>query len=207
MNRTEIKNLFFQGLAGIAVLFLAFFILFTFAPILLALWATGLVMLFLMKRQNAEIVESRGYQIFQKLLYFQIINTIFAFFFVPIFNTLTLLTPVVILVLAVSKERRAKPEFVKWAKYVGFHCFNWLVLMVLIALFPNMGGEEALFGLSLITLINGAHGVFYLKLEQKLPPKRRFFVLVILAVMMVSMAISMFPQAGNISLFDALFRG
>jgi len=207
MNQIEIKELLIQGLAGVAVLFLGFFLLFTSFPVMFALWATGLVMLFLLKRQNPEIVESQKYKIFQKLLYFQIINIVFAFFFVPIFNTLAFLIPIIVLILAISKERRADPKFIKWAKYIGFHCFNWIVLMVLVLLFPNIGGEEALFGLSMIMIVNGLHAVFYLKIERKLPSKRKFVILGIVTIVMISMAMSMFPQEGNVSVFNIIFGG
>jgi len=207
MNRSEVKHLFLQGFVALLVLILPIFLLFMIPQLVLFLWSAGLILLNFKKQQNPAVVESKGYQVFEKLLYFQIINWSFGFFFVPIMGVITFIIPITLLVLVFNKERRAKPKFIKWAKYVGFHVFNLLLILTLLSFFPNVG-EEGFLVMTIITFINGGNAAIYLNLEPNLPRgKKRTIALFIIIVMMISMALSMFPQYGGGSVFDTLFGG
>lgn len=206
MNKQEIKKLLKQAVLAAIVLFLPLILLFTLPPAVLSLWLTGIIVLYFKKRQHPELAESIKFQMIEKLLYLQIITWSFAFFFAPFLNLITVLIPIITFVLALKKSRRSDPQFIKWAKYIGFHIINFISLLALVMLYPNLG-ETGIFGLSIITFVNSAYAVVYLKLESKIPRQRKVISLIILLIIMASMTLSMFPQEDNISLFNTIFGG
>jgi len=201
MNKTEIKQLFLQGLLAMLILILPAVLLFVFPALVLSLWLTGLIILIFMKRQNPEIIESKRYQIVQRLLYFQIISWAFAFFYLPTMIIIAPVIPIVMLILGLNKQRRENPKFIKWAKFVGFQLFNIVLLFVLFHFFPNIGGEEGLFALSIITLFNGATAALYLKVEPRIRRDKRMISLLIMIVMIIVTTITRFPQYGGTTIF------
>jgi len=201
MNRNEVKLLILQGLVALLVLILPIIFLFIFPALVLSFWLTGLIILFFIKRQNPEVIESKRYQTVQKLLYFQIISWAFAFFYLPIMIIIAPIIPIVMLILAFNKQRRENPKFVKWVKYVGFQLFNIVLLFVLFHFFPNVGGEEGLFALSIITLFNGATAALYLKLEPRIRRDKRLISLLIMIIMIIVTTITRFPQYGSTTIF------
>ncbi|MCL1989720.1 MAG: hypothetical protein FWG67_02405 [Defluviitaleaceae bacterium] len=207
MNKTELKKLFLEGIAGIVVVIFPLVILFTLPQLVLACWLSGLSTLILMKRRNPTVITSKKYQLFEKLLYLQIINWSFAFFFEPVFSLIVFLIPITMLVLAIDKNRRVSRKFLKWATYIGFHLFNWLLLLILIGFFPEIGGIEGISVLPVITFINGGYGAIYLSLEHRLTRGRKIIALMIVLAMMIMMTVSRFPQDGHVSLFERMFGG
>jgi len=206
MKRTEIKQLLLQGLVALLVLLLPLSLLFTMPQLILSVWLTGLIVLAIARRQNPDIIESKKYQIFEKLLYFQIINWSFGFFFMPMTSLTVIMIPIVMLILAIKKERRATPKFIKWAKYVGFHLFNMILLFALLNFFPNIGGGEGFFVFTIIIFMNGSTAAMYLKFEPRIPRKKRVLSLLILIAMLIMTTLSMFPQYGG-RLIDIIFGG
>lgn len=210
MNKSDIKQLFQEGIVALLVLLPPIFLLFMMPQFVFSLWMTGLLILVFKKRQNPEIRnESKIYRTIERLLYFQIINWSFGFFFIPVMGVIALIIPAVILLLATNKERRANPIFIKWAKYVGFHIFNLVLVLNLLHFAPNIGVlEEALLVLSMIAFVNGGNAVIYLKIEPRVPRgRKRAIALLIILALMISMAISMFPQYGGGSVLGAIFGG
>lgn len=201
MERTEIKRLILQGILALFVLILPVPLLFIFPALVLSLWLTGLILLNFMKRQSPEIIELKKYQTVQRLLYFQIISWAFAFFYLPTMIIIAPIIPVVVLILAFNKQRRENSKFIKWAKYVGFHLFNIILLFILFSFFPNIGGEEGLFALSIITLFNGATAALYLKVEPSIRPDKRMISLIIMIIMIIVTTMTRFPQDGGTTIF------
>lgn len=207
MNKTDVKALIKEGIiAMLVILPPSILVLIMGGPFVLLIWMIGLLVIRFKRRENPQIAEeSRVFRNFERLLYFQIINWSFGFFFV--FGIFTILIPVVLIVFAMNKERRADPTFIKWAKYVGFHTFSLSLVMGLLFLAPNMGEPEVvLIALPMIAFVNGGNAVIYLKLEPMVPSGRKKItsLLMILALMVV-MAITMFPQYGGASVLDAIF--
>ena len=207
MNKTDIKKLLLESVSAFLSLIPAFVLVFIWPAILFSLWATGLIILFFRKRQNPSIVESKKHQLIEKFLYFQIITVSFAFFFLPVLNLMVFLLPIIFIGLAINKKRRADAIFIKWAKYAGFHFLNFGLLLILTYFFPDIGAEEGLISLALITLVNSIYAVIYLKLESRIPRQKKGLALLIIFVIIVSMTMNMFPQAGDASLFQQLFGG
>jgi len=210
MNKTEIKKILLDALMGFLALMPALVMLFTVPEVLISLWLTGLVVILYLvkKRQDLEIVESPKFQLICRLLYFQIITISFAFIFLPtLLSFIALVIVLCMMIGALGKKTRQKPLFIKWAKYVGFHVFNTLLLLTLLSFFPNIGEEEALFSLAIITFINSLYGVVYLKIESKIQRDKKLMALLIMVAIVVVMTMNLFPQAGDTTLFQQLFGG
>lgn len=207
MNKNEIKHLLLLLLVSILVLIMPLFVFFTYPPLMLSLWMTGIFTLILMKRKNPEVTKSKKYQMFEKFLYFQIINWAFGYsLFIPELSLIALIILVTMLVLSINKKRRANPKFIKWAKYIGFHLFNLLLMIVLIHYFPNTG-EEIFIAIPGIVFVNGGNAALYLILEPKLPQRRKLIIFFIAIVMMTMTTLSMFPQYDGRAIFDVIFGG
>jgi len=197
MKKNEIKRLLLLSLTSIIVLVIPIFIFEISIPFMLSLWMTGLTMLILIKRKNPEVVETPRYQLVEKFLYFQIINWIFGFsLFIELFLLAVIVLPLVMIVLALKKERRENPKFIKWSKYIGFHIFNFIVLFVLATI--NVGdsyiGIEGVMAIPVILFVNGCNAAFYLTIESKFPTgKWRFVILAVALVTMATLTINMFP--------------
>jgi len=201
MDKTEVKRLVVQGILALIVLILPIAFLFVFPALVLSLWITGLIILIWKKRQNPRVIESNRFQTAERLLYFQIISWAFAFFYLPLMIIIAPIISIVVLFLAFNKQRRENPKFIKWAKYVGFQLFNIILLFVLFNFFPNIGGEEGLFALSIITLFNGATAALYLKVEPSIRADKRTLSLIIMIIMIVVTTMTRFPQYGGTTIF------
>ena len=194
MNRTELKQLLLQGLIALVVLTISLILLFMFPPLILSIWASGVIIFAVMKRKNPEHLETKKYQTLQKLFYFQMINLSFGFFFILPLGIVALTISIITLFWMFKKERRENPKFIKWAKYIGFYFFTFVVLNILHTIFPNIGSEEGLLVFAVITFINGATAAIYLRVEPKIHPARRLIALLIVVAMIGMTTITMFPQ-------------
>jgi len=195
MKKHEIKRLLLLSITSMIVLLIPMFVFGISVPLMLSLWLTGLVILVLIKRKNLEAVETPKYQLFEKFLYFQMINWIFGFsLFVGLFFLIVIALPLVMSVLALKKEQRKNPKFIKWSKYIGFHLFNFIVVFILASTADSYIAQEELMVLPVIIFINGCNAAFYLTVESKFPAgKWRIAVLAVALVMMATLTTSMFP--------------
>lgn len=208
MNKKVIKEVVIMGILMIFALMMPFFVFMILPPLMLSLWLTGVILLVMAKRKNPQIEGDKRYQIFEKLLYFQIINWAFAYFiFIPVLNLMALVILIVLVVLSFNKERRTNAIYIKWVKYVCFHLFNLAFVLVLLNNFPSIG-EAAFAIIPLLTFINGITAAAYLSMINKLPAGRiRIFVLIIFLVMMAGTVLSLFPQESGIPVIDTIFGG
>ena len=195
MKKHEIKRLLLLSLTSIIVLMIPIFVFGISIPLMLSLWLTGLVMLVLIKLKNPEAVETPKYQLFEKFLYFQMINWIFGFsLFIGLFFLIVIVLPLVMLTLALKKEQRKNPKFIKWSKYIGFHLFNFMILFILASISNSYVAIEELMMLPVIIFINGCNAAFYLTIESKFPAgKGRIVILAVVLMMMATLTITMFP--------------
>ena len=209
MNRSDIKQLLKEGIVALLVLLGPVLLPFMMPQLVVAVWMSGLIVVVFKKRQYPKIVEeSRLFRNFERLLYFQIINWSFGFFFIPVIEIFIFVIPVAILFLGFNRERRENPTFIKWAKYVGFHIFNLVLIFNLLRFFPNVGAiEEVILVFSTIIFVNSGNAVIYLKVEPKIHRGKKMVALLIMLVMMISIAISMFPQEGGGSVLGVIFGG
>ena len=208
MNKKIIKEQVLLAILAIVALIMPFFVFMLLPPLMLSLWVTGILALFVTKRNNPEIVEAKRYQLFEKLLYFQIINWAFGYFiFILELQLIAWLIPIVLLVLSLNKKRRTSDRFMKWVKYVGFHVFNLILILVLFNYFPSIG-EGAFAVIPLITFFNGMTAAIYLTFLKKRPlGRKRIFALIIILLMMTGTIVSLFPQASGIPVLELIFGG
>ncbi|MCL2560674.1 MAG: hypothetical protein FWE07_09325 [Turicibacter sp.] len=208
MKKKMIKEIAFLAVLGAIVLIVPLFIFFLLPPLMLSLWATGLFTLLFMKHRDPEVVENKKYQLFEKFLYFQIINWAFAgFFFFAELALMVFIIIIVFVVLALNKEKRTSEKFVKWLTYVVLHFFSLTVILLLGQRFPEMG-EPAIVVIPMITMFNGVTAAFYMK-TVKLMPKggKRMLTLAIFLFMMLGTIVSLFPQESGIPLMQVIFGG
>lgn len=208
MNKKVIKEVVILGILMILTLIMPFLVFMFVPPLMLSLWITGILVLLMAKRKHPHIEQNKKYQLFEKLLYFQIINWAFAYFiFIPVLNLMAFSILIVLMVLSFNKERRTSAKYIKWLKYVCFHVFNLTLIIILLNNFPSIG--EASFAIiPLITFINGITAAAYLSMVNKLPAGRtRIFVLIIFLLMMAGTVVSLFPQESGIPVIESLLGG
>ena len=199
MDRKTMRRLLLEGLLAMTLLVIPFFLLFLgsfVVPALLSAWATTLIIVRNMQKQNPAINEKTGFQLVEKFLYFQAVNMAFAFGLIIELMTLLAIGIVVTLVVLLLKARKNPSEKLrKWSKYIALHVFNLVVLVVLMNTFTEVQIEVLVFVLPIITFINGLQAAFYIRLEQNLRRRmhKRIAVIIILA-MIVSTAWQMFPN-------------
>jgi len=206
MNKQELRKILIEIFFAAVVLILPLPLLFIAPQVVVSLWGTGLIVAMLKKRQNPEITASKKFQLFERGLYFQIITWCFAFFFLPLLDLIVFIIPLVACALIFIKKKRENPATLKWVKYIAFHVVNLVFLFLLLSNFPDIG-EAGIFGLSITTFVNSGYAVFYIKMERKIPPSKRLLTLVIIVLVIGSMTLSMFPQAGDLSVLQQLFGG
>lgn len=198
MDKLVIRRWLLEALLAIIVLVVPFFLIFmgTFMmPALVSFWATALVLMRNVSKQNPEIVQSTKYLMFEKLLYFQIINIAFALFFFPLFMLVAIVTVVVLLGLLFKTRKEPSLKVIKWAKYTGLHIFNWILLFILSGLVDEVSYEMIIFVMPMITFINGMQAAFFMKLEQVMfAGGRKLIALLIVLVMIGTTTWRMFPR-------------
>lgn len=203
-----IKEVMILGILAILTLIMPLFIFVFLPPLMISLWITGIFALFFTKRNNPKIVAHKRYQLFENLLYFQLINWAFAFFiFIPVLNLIAMVILIVMMFLLVNKEKRTSDKYKKWAKYIGFHVFNLVLILILWNNFPDVG-LDAFAIIPLITFFNGLVAAAYFKFMNRLPADRKSIVLLILFLLMTARTVvSSFPQASGIPIIELIFRG
>jgi hypothetical protein len=208
MDKKKIKERILLGTLALLALIMPFFVFVFLPPLMLSLWATGICALFMAKRKNAKVSDTKRYQMLEKLLYFQIINWAFGYFiFIQVLHLIVWVIVIVLIVLSLNKNRRTNNKFIKWAKYVGFHLFNLALILVLFNNFPYIG-EGGFAVIPLITFLNGITAAIYLTALKGLPSGgKRIFALIIILLMMAGTVVSAFPQASGIPVIELILGG
>ena len=208
MDKKLTKEMIILALLTIFALIMPFFVFMLFPPFMLSFWISGLLILSLTKRKNPDVINTKRYQLFEKLLYFQMINWAFAYFiFILELQLIAWLILIVLFVLSLKKERRTNARFTRWVKYVGFHLYNLALILVLLNHFPDVGGG-AFVTIPLITFFNGLTAATYLTLIKKAPSRNRTrLTLIIILIMMAGTVVSLFPQATGVSVIELILGG
>ena len=199
MDRKTMRRLLLEGLLAITILIIPFFLLFLgsfVVPALLSAWATILIILRNMQKQDPAISEKTWFKLVEKFLYFQVVNMAFAFGLIIELMTLLVVAIVITLVVLLIKSRKSPSEkLTKWAKYIALHVFNFSVLLILMSTFVEVQIDILVFVLPIITFINGLQAAFYIRLEQNLRSKmHKIIAVIIILTMIVSTAWQMFPN-------------
>jgi len=196
MNRSEIKVIFLQALIAFAVLIASGFLLIIFPLLLILIWLLSLMSIAFVHWKYDNIVTKRAFQILTKYFYYQFIVLTFGFFFIPGLDLLSMLIPVAVLILALSKTRRESPKFIKWAKYIGLMSFNLVLMYVFLFLFQPTDPTEVMLTIPIITMINSGHAAVFLKLEARASKSRKKIIMFAILAMMIMIAFNMFPSGG-----------
>ena len=201
MNKLVIRRWLLEALLAIVVLAVPFFLVFmgtSMVPALVSFWATALILLRNARKQNPDVTLKTRYQVFEKFLYFQIINLSFALWLVfPMLTLVAIVTVIVLVIMLIKTRKEPNLKVVKWAKYTGFQVFNLVLLVILMGTTSEVSDEAIFFVMPMImiTFINGIQSAFFMKLEQAMVAggKQLISWFIILA-MIVTTAWSMFPR-------------
>ena len=199
MDKKVIRRWLLEALLAFIVLIVPFFLAFmgeVMVPGIVSLWATALILMWNARKQNPDVVQKTRYQVFEKFLYYQIINLSFALWMIfPMLTLVAIITIIVLVVLLIKTRKDPSPKVIKWAKYTGLLMFNWVLLLVVAGRAYEISDEIILGFKPIVTFMNGAQAALFIKLEEAMfKGGKKIFALIIIIAMMVSTALAMFPR-------------